>query len=123
MILEGQAATNTILRPPIDEALIQEITRKIVDAFHPKRVILFGSRARGDYHADSDIDLLVEMESTEKRWQRRVRIGSLFKDRWWPMDLLVYTPQEIEVRCNSFATVIPYALKEGKILYESADGA
>ena len=122
-MLDSQSIANNSTQPPIDEALIQEITRKIVDAFHPKRVILFGSRARGDYHADSDIDLLVEMESTEKRWQRRVRIGSLFKDRWWPMDLLVYTPQEIEVRRNSFATVIPYALKEGKILYESADGA
>lgn len=122
-MLDNQSTVTDRPQPPIDEALIQEITRKIVDAFHPKRVILFGSRARGDYHADSDIDLLVEMESTEKRWQRRVRIGSLFKDRWWPMDLLVYTPQEIEVRRHSFATVIPYALREGRTLYESADGA
>ncbi|HET6400887.1 MAG TPA: nucleotidyltransferase domain-containing protein [Candidatus Kapabacteria bacterium] len=109
-----------IERPPIDDALIAEITRKIVEAFHPKRVILFGSRARGDYHADSDIDLLVEMESDEKPWERRVKIGSLFLNRWWPMDILVYTPKEIEERRNSLASIIPDILHEGQILYHAA---
>ncbi|HEX5315692.1 MAG TPA: nucleotidyltransferase domain-containing protein [Candidatus Kapabacteria bacterium] len=107
-------------RPPIDDALIESITRKIVDAVHPKRVILFGSRARGDYSEDSDIDLLVEMESSEKPWQRRVKIGSLFLDRWWPMDILVYTPQEIEERKTSLASIIPDILQEGKTLYDAA---
>jgi predicted nucleotidyltransferase len=102
----------------VDEALIREITRTIVDAFHPCRVILFGSRARGDYRQDSDIDLLVEMESTEPRWKRRLMVNSLFQNQWWPMDVLVYTPEEYDARKNGLATVIPYVEREGKLLYE-----
>ena len=108
-------------RPPIDDALIEEITHRIVEAFHPRRVILFGSRARGDYHEDSDIDLFVEMESDEPRWKRRVKIGSLFLHRWWPMDILVYTPKEVEERKNSLASIIPDILDEGRILYSAAE--
>ena len=102
----------------IDDALIEEITRKIVDAFHPNRVVLFGSRARGDYHAASDIDLFIEMESNEKPWQRRIRVRKLFPDQWWPMDLVVYTPAEVQARRNGLATVVPYVEREGKVLYE-----
>ncbi len=117
---ETGSSLTKIERPPIDDALIAEIARKIVEAFHPKRVILFGSRARGDYHADSDIDLFIEMESNEKPWERRVKIGSLFLNRWWPMDILVYTTREIEERRNSLASIIPDILQEGKILYHAA---
>ena len=109
--------------PPIDEKLIEEITRKIVEAFHPRRVILFGSRARGDYHEDSDIDLFVEMESSEKPWQRRMRIDSLFQYRWWPMDLVVYTPEEVKARRHSHASILPDIELEGKVLFNSTNGS
>jgi predicted nucleotidyltransferase len=117
-----QSKLERIERPPIDDALIQEITRKIVDVFHPRRVILFGSRARGDYHEDSDVDIFVEMESDEKPWQRRMRVSSLFLRRWWPMDILVYTPAEVEARRNSFASIIPDILEEGRVLYDGSKG-
>ncbi|HWF44085.1 MAG TPA: nucleotidyltransferase domain-containing protein [Candidatus Kapabacteria bacterium] len=102
----------------IDDALIEEITRKIVDAFHPQRVILFGSRARGDYRADSDIDLFVEMESNEKPWKRRTKVRSLFDHQWWPMDILVYTPQEVAERQHSLISIVPVIEKEGRVLFE-----
>ncbi|MBM4047306.1 MAG: nucleotidyltransferase domain-containing protein, partial [Planctomycetes bacterium] len=41
----------------MDDALIRDIVQKIVAAFHPRRIILFGSRARGEQRADSDVDL------------------------------------------------------------------
>jgi uncharacterized protein len=102
----------------IDDSLIEEITRKIVEAFHPLRVILFGSRARGDYHEDSDIDLFIEMESDEKPWKRRTKIRSLFDHQWWPMDILVYTPAEVAERQHSLVSVVPVIEKEGRILFE-----
>lgn len=49
----------------IDQALVERITRTIVERFDPERIILFGSRARGDAGADSDLDLVVVMESTK----------------------------------------------------------
>jgi len=87
-------------RPPVDDALIQEIVRKIVAAFNPRRIILFGSRARGDQRGDSDLDLFIEMESELHPVRRRTQIRALF----WPppcaMDLLVYTPREVAERQN-----------------------
>ena len=40
------------------EPLIEEIIRKIVEAFQPRRIVMFGSRARGDTRPDSDLDLM-----------------------------------------------------------------
>jgi predicted nucleotidyltransferase len=52
----------------------------IVDAFDPKRIIFFGSRAEGRGRPDSDVDLLVEMEAfaDEPCWKRRIRVDQLF---------------------------------------------
>jgi predicted nucleotidyltransferase len=41
------------------DQIINEMTRRIVERFDPLQVILFGSHARGEAHADSDVDLLV----------------------------------------------------------------
>lgn len=46
--------------PPVDEETLHRIVQKIVEAFHPLRIILFGSRARGDHAEDSDLDLFVK---------------------------------------------------------------
>ena len=53
---------------------LEQITRRIVDNFHPQRLILFGSRARGDERRDSDVDLLIVAPSTEPRWRRAVPV-------------------------------------------------
>ena len=108
--------------PPIDDALFEEITHKIVEAFHPRRVILFGSRARGDYHEDSDVDIMVEMETDDIPLVRRQKVGRLFLNRWWSMDLLVYTPEEVEARKNSTYFIIPEILREGRVLYDRGNG-
>jgi predicted nucleotidyltransferase len=101
----------------IDDKLIAEIAERIAQAFHPRRIVLFGSRARGDARPDSDIDLMVEMEFEGPRWEMRRTIYQLFTDRWWPMDLLVYTPKDIEVWGDSYATILPDIQAEGKVLY------
>jgi predicted nucleotidyltransferase len=108
-------------RPPVDEVLIQEIVRKIVAAFNPRRIILFGSRARGSQRGDSDIDLFIEMESELHPVKRRTRIRELF----WPppcaMDLLVYTPREVAERQNVIGSIVRTILREGRLLYEQTN--
>ena len=104
--------------PKVDAALIAEIVRRIVDAFHPQRIILFGSRVRGTNHPDSDIDLFVEMESDLPTWDRRRQIEDLFPRRWWSMDLLIYTPEEVAERRNSLISIVPIVEAEGELLYE-----
>ena len=104
--------------PPVDEATLQGIVQKIVEAFHPLRIILFGSRARGDYGADSDVDLFVEMETQDPPAERRVKVRRLFRPSPCGMDTLVYTPAEVAARRDSLASLVPLIEKEGRVLYE-----
>ncbi|MBM4041099.1 MAG: nucleotidyltransferase domain-containing protein [Planctomycetes bacterium] len=99
--------------PPVDE-----IVAKIVDAFHPRRIVMFGSRARGHAGPESDLDLLVEME-TDKPPRDRIRaVDALFARRRWSMDLLVYTPDEVRRFKDMLGTVLYTIEREGKVLYE-----
>ena len=100
------------------EPPIQEIVEKIVGAFHPRRIVLFGSRARGEQDAESDVDLLVEMETGLQPLQRRLAVDRLFGLRDWPMDVFVYTPEEVEQTRDTVGTLTYAALREGETVYE-----
>jgi uncharacterized protein len=104
-------------RRVIDEALIREVTNKIVRAFAPERIILFGSHARGDANVDSDLDLLVVMDTKLSYFQRIPTVLSLFGSRLWPMDLFVFTPQEFAEQKDVNGTLIEMAVREGKQVY------
>lgn len=108
--------------PPVDEALIQEIVRKIVAAYRPRRIILFGSRARGDARPDSDLDLFIEMETDLHPIKRRTAIRQLFDRQWWSMDLIVKTPEEVNRERDSLVSLVPDIEREGRVLYERPDG-
>ncbi len=108
---------------PVDDALLQEIVGKIVERFHPRRIVLFGSRARRDHQPDSDVDLFVEMDTQGPQWERRERIEELFSHRWWPMDVLVYTPDEVTARRGSLVSIVPVIEEEGVVLYERHAGS
>jgi len=84
------------VRRVIDADLIKHVADTIVAHFDPERVILFGSQARGDAGPDSDLDIFVEMDTELRPLQRMVAVSSIFGLRSWPMDVVVYTPQESE---------------------------
>jgi len=109
-------------QPPVDDTLIGEIVHKIVAAFHPHRIMLFGSRARGDQQPDSDVDLFVEMETNLHPIRRRAQIRELFQHQWWSMDLIVKTPEEVRRERNSLISLVPDIEREGRVLYERTDG-
>jgi predicted nucleotidyltransferase len=115
---QSKVPLRTIEHPPIDEALIQEITRRIVEGVHPNRVILFGSRARGDFRPDSDLDIFVEMESVEKPYYRHGRVRGVLRGIPASMDLIVMTPEEVEVRRNSLVSLVPIIEREGRVLFQ-----
>ena len=102
----------------IDSALIDRITRTIVERFNPERIVLFGSHARGDADPESDVDLFIEMESTKKPPERAIEIDRVFGLRDWPMDLFVYTPEEVERFRGVIGTLVSIVEAEGKVLYE-----
>ena len=79
---------------------------------------MFGSRARGSNCADSDLDLMVEMETGDPPAQRVRAISALFGLRRWAMDLVVYTPQEVEEQRKYRNSLVRVIESEGKVLYE-----
>jgi len=102
----------------IDDKLIRYVTDTIVEHFHPRRIILFGSHARGDAHPDSDLDLLIEMETELPFYERIIEVDSIFGLRSWPMDILVYTPAEMQRERSKVFSIAKIADHEGKVLYE-----
>ncbi len=100
--------------PPLDE-----IVRKIVETFHPRRILLFGSRARGHAGPESDADLFIEMDTKLNPYDRRIVVDRIFGLRDWAMDIFVYTPAEVRRLKNDVGTLLYTILREGKVLYES----
>ena len=60
-----------------DPELLEQVTRKIVERFHPRRIILFGSQARGEATSESDLDLFIEMETQARPPERAVEVSSI----------------------------------------------
>jgi predicted nucleotidyltransferase len=102
-----------IAEPPLDQ-----IAQKIVEAFNPRRIVAFGSRARGDARPDSDLDLLIEMESDLSPAERIRAVDRLFLPRQWSMDVVVFTPEEVARQQSSRNSLVQTAQREGRVLYE-----
>jgi predicted nucleotidyltransferase len=101
-----------------DTELLEQIKRTIVERFHPRRIILFGSQARGDATSESDLDLFIEMETSERPPARAVEVSSVFGLRPWSLDIVVYTPEEVRRLRNINGTLLSMIEAEGKVLYE-----
>jgi len=97
--------------------IVKEIVEKIKIQLHPTKIILFGSYAWGKPTEDSDIDLFIIMESNLRRDERSVQISDLFPHRLFPMDIIVYTPEEIELSLRRGNPFIKEILTRGKLLY------
>jgi predicted nucleotidyltransferase len=102
----------------IDTQVLQEVVARIARAMRPRKIVLFGSRARGEARLESDIDLLVIADSTEPRYRRAAPLYGLLSDILAPMDILVYTPAEVDDWREVPQAFVTTALREGKVLYE-----
>ncbi len=100
---------------------IVNVARRIADAANAEAVILFGSHASGDAGGSSDVDLLVIAESDLPRHKRSRELYKLFKPYPFGMDILVYTPAEIEKGKLTSLSFVSTVLREGKTLYERRD--
>ncbi len=98
--------------------LIEEVIHRIVAVANPEKIILFGSRARGDARPTSDMDILVIADSKEPRYRRSVPLYGALSKILVPMDILVFTPEEVEEWSGVRQAFITTALREGKVLYE-----
>ena len=97
---------------------IGRICDEIVRQFHPLRIILFGSHARGEAEPASDIDLLVVLPEVSDKRRAAIEIRRSLAAFPVAKDIIVTSPEEIARRGDLVGTVLRPALREGKVLYE-----
>jgi predicted nucleotidyltransferase len=111
----------TIEYPAVTEELLAEVVRRVLQVGAPQKIVLFGSRARGDARPDSDLDLLILEDSELPGYQRSPRYYDALSGLFPAIDILVFTPEEVNEWSgvpNAFETV---AMREGRVLYGDAD--
>lgn len=104
----------------IDEQTLREIVRRIVQAAQPSRVILFGSYGRGDADAGSDLDLMVIKPEVSDQYTEMIRLHEAVGNIGPGVDVLVYSEAEYQRRSRVPGTVLYWARREGRTLYEAA---
>ena len=108
------------IRERIPADVIRLLARQIVDRFHPQKMILFGSYAYGQPRPESDIDLLIimdtEMRESVQALQIRQYLNPLFG-----LDIIVYPPAKLKQRLAWGDSFLREIVERGVVLYESAD--
>jgi predicted nucleotidyltransferase len=99
-------------------AFIKKLCQRIAEAYHPEKIILFGSHAYGKPTPESDVDLLVVMdyEGHPLDASRKIRTALQL---YTPLDLLVRTPEDIAWRVKEGDMFIVQIVEDGKVMYEA----
>ena len=97
---------------------LAEIVRRLVEAYQPERIYLFGSKARGEEGPDSDYDLLVVVpDSQDPPYRRAQDAQEALWGIWTAADVLVLTREEFESRSSVRTSLTATAQAEGRVLY------
>jgi predicted nucleotidyltransferase len=102
---------------PVTEEVLTAIVRRIVAVLHPEKVILFGSYAYGRPSDNSDVDLLVIMETTARPADRYLAVSRVIRPRPFSIDILVKTPKEIARALAKGDSFIEEIVAQGLVLY------
>ena len=102
---------------PVTEEILAEIVCRLVAALNPEKIILFGSYVYGSPSGDSDVDLLVIMQTTAKPADRYVAASRAIRPRPFPLDILVKTPDEIARALAKGDRFIEEIVTRGRVLY------
>ncbi len=97
---------------------IRAVAQRIAERFHPEKIILFGSYAYGQPRPESDVDLLVVMDTSLREWQQRLEISRALSPRPFPMDIIIRTPQQLEERLALGDPFLREITTQGKVIYE-----
>lgn len=102
-----------------DTNIIEQLKTKIVELVHPLKIILFGSAARGEINADSDIDIMVVMPEGTHRRHTAQKLYQSISGVTIPYEIVVATEEDLEKYRNNTSLIYQSVLKEGKLLYNA----
>jgi len=102
----------------VTQAQIEKLINTIVNIEQPEQVILFGSYAYGTPTENSDVDILVVKEYHIPRQQRGKTVLKALASVRFPLDILFYTPTEIEKWRHTRLAFVTTVISKGKIVYE-----
>lgn len=100
-----------------NQAQLDAILQRVIDAVHPLRVVLFGSAARDEMTPDSDVDLLVIMPNGTHRRHIMEHLHTQFSGLPLPVEVIIATPEDLEQYGESVGLIYRTALEEGRELY------
>lgn len=103
----------------LEQGILEDIIRRIVEVADPEKIILFGSAARGEMGRNSDVDLLIIKGGKDELELMALIYGNL-RGVGAAVDAIVVSPEDVERYRDSHALVIKPALREGRIVYESS---
>ena len=105
--------------PETKRAELNKIVDKLIEAYQPEKIILFGSYAYGRPDADSDLDLLIIKKTSERFIERWINVRQIVSDpkRSIPFEPIVLTPDEIKERLAIGDQFLEEIIKKGEVLY------
>lgn len=115
--MSAASVTPTGFCTPVADQL-PEVVKRLAAKLRPEKIILFGSYAYGRPKPESDVDLLVIMETSLRLRQQRLEISRALSPRPFPLDIIVRTPQELAQRIALGDTFLDEIMTRGKVLYE-----
>jgi predicted nucleotidyltransferase len=118
--MEATKVPNINERRRIPMTAIHAVVQQIAEKFQPEKIILFGSYAYGDPRPESDVDLLVVMDTPLRNREQAVQIARAI-DYHFGLDLLVRNPRQLAERLALGDFFLQDVVEKGKVLYERPD--
>lgn len=106
--------------PSGQDESIRTFCLALAKRYHPLRITLFGSHAKGTAQVDSDVDLLIEMNRVDSGLTLAADMMAELHPRF-AVDLLLKTPEELHRRLQMGDHFLSEAIRTGKVIYEAAD--
>ncbi len=116
--MEATKIPNINERRRIPMRAIRAVVKQIAEKFQPEKIILFGSYAYGRPRPESDVDLLVIMDTPLRERQQRLEISRALSPRPFPMDIIIRTPKQLEERLALGDPFLREITAQGRVIYE-----
>jgi len=99
---------------------LTDIVNKIVHGYSPEKIILFGSLSMKNVKNPGDIDLIVIKSTDQDPWERAASVDKIM-DHKFPLDILIYTPEEIRKRRAIHDEFVEEFSVKGKVVYDGQE--